>query len=83
MSIVKSSSVFCDVNGENCTRWTAEVADSHGGAPEARRQAKASGWVRRNGKDICPSCDPIHVHEFDPIHHYEPCVCGTFRSEVP
>lgn len=83
MSIVKSHSVFCDgldgVRADACHGWVAEVTDGEGGARGARQVAKNCGWVRRAGQDICPGCNPDHVHEFDPIYLYQPCRCGAFR----
>lgn len=53
MSIVKTYSVFCDVNGPKCRFWIAQTTD---GSAEARSEAKASGWKRSNGQDVCPGC---------------------------
>jgi hypothetical protein len=46
-------SVFCDGDTLGCHGWIAETND---GAAAARRQAREAGWVRREGRDLCPSC---------------------------
>lgn len=56
MSITRISSVFCDgPDGDGlCPHscWIAQTKD----AASARREARAAGWVRRNGIDLCPEC---------------------------
>jgi hypothetical protein len=51
--IVRTSSVFCDVNGPRCAGWVAETTD---GADAARAMARAAGWRRTGGRDVCPRC---------------------------
>lgn len=56
MSIVRVYSVFCDVQrdeGARCHGWIAQTTD---GATAARREAKAAGWRREDGVDVCPGC---------------------------
>jgi hypothetical protein len=52
VSLVKTYSVFCD----SCNDWVAEVTSSFGGGTEARREARAHGWKRIDGRDVCPRC---------------------------
>lgn len=67
MGIVKTSDVFCDVNGRGCQIWTpggASLTDA-----QARKAAEDSGWIYRrastvNGKrlpaqDVCPECQGV------------------------
>lgn len=64
MTIIKSYDVFCDgqyPSGNRCTAWadtgvTAAAGRSSHAAAEARDEARARGWKRRNGRDLCPSC---------------------------
>lgn len=76
MSIVKTSSVFCD----DCGDWVGQYTEIHGGTPAARQEARDSGWVRRSGRDLCPSCDPKHVHDFEHGAHQGKCWCGIWSS---
>lgn len=58
MSIVRTYSVFCDAwdaPESPCLMWVAETT---GGATAARRFAKRAGWVRKDGKDLCPDHSP-------------------------
>lgn len=50
MSIDKLTYVSCDVCGSSPTEPVI------GGAREARASARAEGYVRRSGQDICPRC---------------------------
>lgn len=54
MSIVKTHDVFCD----RCPNWAehASRTDNQGGQAEARKAARAAGWTRREGIDLCPEC---------------------------
>jgi len=88
MSLVRVSSIFCD----ECGDWIGQEADSNGGSQAARRIAKYAGWKRRPGtrdgwpgSDICPKCDPDHVHNWDTgeyASHVEHCACGIFSSDL-
>lgn len=56
MSITRIYSVFCDgvqPDGQSCPQWVVETS---GGTVEARRLARNYGWVRREGRDLCPDC---------------------------
>lgn len=63
MSITRTSTVVCELPPEDkprdahgvalCTGWTGETVY---GAREARRIAREHGWVRIDGKDLCPKC---------------------------
>lgn len=64
MSVVRVSSVFCDEPG--CPHWIGEVADSWGGTKQARKEARAAGWTRRDGKDICPRHAAVGEVSFPP-----------------
>ena len=50
--IVVVKNVFCDGNRDACCVWEGYGKT----AAAARAQAKRLGWVRRKGKDLCPSC---------------------------
>lgn len=58
MSITVTTDVFCEGtrNGERCVQWIFGTVGPRSAAGEARKNAKAAGWVRRNGKDLCPDC---------------------------
>lgn len=69
--IVKTHSVFCDIGGPNCVGWIAQVTDSQGGTPQARREAKTAGWVSTRALgDVCPLCQFVHP------------VCGWCGADV-
>lgn len=56
MGIVIETLLFCD--GIGCPMdgpYGEGDARAERGA-QLRRQAKNSGWTRRNGKDFCPDC---------------------------
>lgn len=58
MSIVLTRDVFCDgvsPSGNRCACW-ADNASSTTSAADARKRAKADGWKRRGGRDLCPLC---------------------------
>lgn len=59
--IVKTSDVFCDVGSPKCEGWCvhASATGSQGGTREARAIAKAHGWRRINGQDVCPGCQKV------------------------
>lgn len=54
--MVKTYDVFCDEPG--CGHWThgttANAKNSGGASNEARKAARAAGWTRRDGRDLCP-----------------------------
>jgi len=50
MGIFSMKYVRCDFCGDPHGR------DGESSAREARAIAKAEGWRRKNGKDICPAC---------------------------
>lgn len=53
MAIVKTLDVFCDFDG--CLDWTeGGQAGRRATAKEARYRARESGWVYKDGKDLCP-----------------------------
>ena len=52
MSITITTDVFCD----RCPMWVHGVTGSGSRSADARRVAKASGWTRRDGRDLCPDC---------------------------
>lgn len=58
MAIVVTCDVFCD--GPDCPQWTNGVTGRGTRFWDARRNAKASGWVYvKHGdgwKDLCPDC---------------------------
>jgi hypothetical protein len=56
MSIVIVRSIFCDGtrDGGPCPMWWGEAADAT--ADLLRKLAARSGWSRRGGKDLCPTC---------------------------
>lgn len=57
MSIVKTSSVFCDVGGPSCVGWIGEYTTANGGTVAARNEATRAGWhARPGGVDVCPGC---------------------------
>lgn len=55
--IVRTYDVFCDGRDDigPCPQWATEASSGVSGT-DARMRAKAEGWVRRNGKDLCPDC---------------------------
>ena len=61
MSARPTWTVHCDgsdidgTRADGCYWWIAE-RDT---APEARRVAKANGWIRRDGRDLCPPCSAL------------------------
>ena len=58
MSVVKQILLFCDVVTTSC--FANAFAEGDGcmdiTISEARKSAKENGWMRKNGKDICPEC---------------------------
>ena len=58
MSIVMTRDVFCDgiyPNGNRCSCWAHDQGSTHS-ADEARANARAVGWRRVRGRDLCPTC---------------------------
>ncbi len=56
MSYVITTDVFCDV----CGTWD-ENNRAGGDRPLkaiARFLAKRNGWIRQDGQDLCPKCQP-------------------------
>lgn len=61
MSIVKTYDTFCDAGRTtDCIGW-ADGASSTEGAKEARKQARALGWKRIDGQDVCPACQAANA----------------------
>lgn len=59
MSTSRTVTVWCDgLDATGCTEWTHAGEESHRGAtdPQARAAAKALGWARVAGRDLCPEC---------------------------
>lgn len=59
MSYTISTDVFCD----GCGDWDQAVTCT-GPAPrkrEAWTKAKARGWRRVEGRQLCPECDATHA----------------------
>jgi hypothetical protein len=52
MSTAREVTVWCDVEG--CPEW-GPVDQYATTAAEARRMARSDGFVRRNGRDLCPN----------------------------
>jgi hypothetical protein len=50
--IARLSYVMCD----NPDGYACPAAQPGDNAQEARQIAKADGWARRDGKDLCPNC---------------------------
>ena len=58
MGLVLTRDIFCDgilESGNLCPQW-AEGASSIDSAAAARELARHAGWVRRDGRDLCPEC---------------------------
>lgn len=62
MAAHREITIFCDatwpngVGGEDhCLRWTYGYGGPYRTEKEARLGAKAEGWRRRDGKDLCPN----------------------------
>ncbi len=49
MSLMKAVDIGCD----ECLAWVGVGAPN---AAEAREVAQQSGWVRVDGRDLCPKC---------------------------
>jgi hypothetical protein len=47
--------LFCDNDGCDAT-WDYSTVPDARTVSEARAQARADGWVRRKGRDLCTSC---------------------------
>lgn len=53
MTATKTTTIFCDTEGPYCIGWVGQVV---GTAADSRRIARSRGWVRTDGRDICPPC---------------------------
>jgi len=51
-SVVRIAYVVCDVCSSGCDKGHPTTA------AEAVRFAQAAGWVRKDGKVLCPECQP-------------------------
>lgn len=54
MSTSKEVTVWCD--GDGCHNWTHGDRGPHATAADARKGARREGWVRADGRDLCPAC---------------------------
>lgn len=52
MAILKTYDVDCDFDG--CLEWTYGDVGHRVTVNEARYRARESGWVYKDGKDLCP-----------------------------
>lgn len=77
MSIIRSYSVFCDVQGPDCIGWVVQTVE---GAKAARQEARGNGWVRKRQEwehhmvDVCPPCQFTHPVCSDcetPVHYFQ------------
>ncbi len=48
MALLRMYCMCCDICGDTC--------DYEHYAKRARELARASGWIKRNGQDICSEC---------------------------
>lgn len=52
-----SYSVNVDIHCDDCGDWfTAATSHKVALLALARRVAKSAGWMRQDGRDICPTC---------------------------
>lgn len=52
MAILRTLDVSCDA----CPDCVSGVSGRNASAVEARRIARAQGWKRIQGRDLCPAC---------------------------
>lgn len=64
MSLTYTVDVWCDheegSDGATCIEWVHGMVGGRPNLAEARSRARAAGWVRRNGRDYCPTHAPLH-----------------------
>lgn len=64
MSLTYTVDVWCDhelgSDGTECGAWIHGSVGGKTQVAEARRRAKAHGWLRRNGRDYCPEHAAAH-----------------------
>lgn len=54
--------LFCDADGCDAT-WDYSTVPDARTVTEARAEAKADGWVRRKGRDLCRADAPTETGE--------------------